>query len=267
MSLSQRRLRGPYPRTLFRGGQFKGAWYDFSDPSTMYADAAGAQITSGTGIYTLLDKSGNQNTLTQSTSGSRPAWNSGGYAAFDGTDDWIACTSDLGFSSNGVVTPNWTMLALLSSASPSTADYVFTIGHTSASGVLAVATGTSTASTLIVFQRNDTATGGQTGSNALQTNAYISTPQFIGVQRQGELNHTVAPWRCYLGNAPTLFSGQDVSGTYTMNQFTIGALRRNTITAGSYLNMNLYQFLLINRCLGQNEVNGVMSHWRGLTGL
>jgi hypothetical protein len=63
------------PATLFSSGQ-KGAWFDASDRSTLFQDAAGTTPVTAVGqpIGKWLDKSGNNNHATQSNASLRPTW-------------------------------------------------------------------------------------------------------------------------------------------------------------------------------------------------
>lgn len=64
------------PLVLFAGGK-QGVWYDPSDLSTLFQDAAGTVpvTTNGNPVGKMLDKSGNNNHATQSVSASRPLYN------------------------------------------------------------------------------------------------------------------------------------------------------------------------------------------------
>lgn len=71
------------PTTLFSSGQ-KGAWFDASDISTLFQDAAGTTPVTALGqpVGRWLDKSGNNNHATQSNASLRPTWqidNEGNY--------------------------------------------------------------------------------------------------------------------------------------------------------------------------------------------
>jgi hypothetical protein len=63
------------PTNLFSSGE-KGAWFDASDRSTLFQDAAGTTPVTALGqpVGRWLDKSGNNNHATQSTAGLRPTW-------------------------------------------------------------------------------------------------------------------------------------------------------------------------------------------------
>jgi len=77
---------------LFGSGE-EGAWYDPSDLSTVWQDAAGTTpATAGDPVGRIDDKSGNGNHATQSTSTARPTLQTSGglyYLDFDGVDDWM----------------------------------------------------------------------------------------------------------------------------------------------------------------------------------
>jgi len=99
----RRVVRGPFDLpyadgdpilALFANGE-QGAYYDPSDSSTVFQDAAmTTPAGDGDPVGAIMDKSGNGNHITQSTAASRPALrNVGGlwYLEFDGTDDFLAC--------------------------------------------------------------------------------------------------------------------------------------------------------------------------------
>lgn len=72
-----------------------GAWYDPSDLTTMFQDAAGTTPVTAAGqpVGLILDKSGNGYHASQSTSTARPLFQVDGsghcYLAFDGVDDYL----------------------------------------------------------------------------------------------------------------------------------------------------------------------------------
>lgn len=79
---------------LFANGE-QGAWYDPSDLSTLFQDAAGTTpvTASGQPVGRMLDKSGRGNHATQTVSASRPTYQTDGtlrWLAFDGVDDSLA---------------------------------------------------------------------------------------------------------------------------------------------------------------------------------
>lgn len=95
-------MGGFSPSQLFAAGE-QGFWYDPSDFSTMFQDAAGTTPVTAVGqpVGRILDKSGRGNHATQSTSVARPVLGqeAGGqyYLAFDGTDDCLF-TGNIDFS-------------------------------------------------------------------------------------------------------------------------------------------------------------------------
>ena len=76
-----------------------GAWYDPSDLSTMFQDAAGTTPVTAAGqpVGLILDKSGNGHHASQSTSTARPLFQIDGsgkhYLAFDGVDDYLSTSA------------------------------------------------------------------------------------------------------------------------------------------------------------------------------
>lgn len=91
------------PRSLFRGGE-QGLWYDPSDLSTLFQDAAGTVPVTAAGqpVGRMLDKSGRGNHAFQSTAASRPmlrqnATTGAYYLETDGSDDWMS-TSAIDFT-------------------------------------------------------------------------------------------------------------------------------------------------------------------------
>lgn len=96
------------PESLFAASEV-GVWYDPSDFSTMFQDAAGTTPVTAAGdpVGYIADKSGNAKHATQSTSASRPTLQqtAGGlwYLDFDGIDDSLA-TSSIDFTGTDKMT-------------------------------------------------------------------------------------------------------------------------------------------------------------------
>jgi len=87
------------PLSLFSNGE-QGAWYDPSDLSTLFQDAAGTTpvTASGDPVGLFLDKSGNNNHAKQSISVKRPTYMTDGtlhWLNFDGVDDVLVLTRAL----------------------------------------------------------------------------------------------------------------------------------------------------------------------------
>lgn len=74
--------------SLFQNGE-QGAWYDPSDISTLFQDAAGTTPVTSTGdpVGLMLDKSGNGNHATQAVSAARPIYRT------DGELHWLDATA------------------------------------------------------------------------------------------------------------------------------------------------------------------------------
>ena len=87
------------PSRLFSAGE-QGVWFDPSDLSTLFQDAAGTVAVTAVGqsVGKMLDKSGRGNHAIQNTSGSRPILrqNANGkyYLEFDGIDDVLTVNRD-----------------------------------------------------------------------------------------------------------------------------------------------------------------------------
>lgn len=97
-----------YIAAMFASGE-QGAWYDPSDLSTMYQDAAGTIPVTAVGqpVGKILDKSGRGNHATQGTTTSRPTLQQDAsgkyYLSFDGVDDYLS-TGSIDFSSTDKMT-------------------------------------------------------------------------------------------------------------------------------------------------------------------
>ena len=82
------------PLRLFDGGQL-GTWYSVSDLTTLFQDAAGTTPVSvdGDPVGLILDKSGNGNHASQTTTSSKPIYRTDGinhWIRFDGVDDYLS---------------------------------------------------------------------------------------------------------------------------------------------------------------------------------
>lgn len=98
------------PLDLFAGGK-QGIWYDPSDKSTLFQDAAGTIPVTANGdpVGMMKDKSGNGNHAKQTLSASRPTYQTDGvlhWLAFDGVDDYL-----ISFEAN-LITPLTTFSAV-----------------------------------------------------------------------------------------------------------------------------------------------------------
>jgi hypothetical protein len=114
---------------LFANGE-QGAWYDPSDISTLFQDAAGTIPVTADGdpVGKMLDKSGNGNHATQSVAANRPIYRTGGGLAWlelNGVNDSLAHpyssgTSNLTLAASGVTTKNGSRQQLIGASGPNT---------------------------------------------------------------------------------------------------------------------------------------------------
>lgn len=135
---------GPFsPVTLFANDE-QGAWYDPSDLSSMFQDAAGTIPVTADGdpVGLRLDKSGNGNHGSQTTAAARPLYRTDGtlhWFEYDGVDDFFvtpsfAWGSDQVFCSMGIRKNNDTSVGVFTefSANGVTTDGGFFMFHSSA---------------------------------------------------------------------------------------------------------------------------------------
>lgn len=87
------------PASLFAGGE-QGGWYDPSDLSTLFQDAAGTVpvVADGDPVGRINDKSGNGFRLAQGTAAARPAYRTAAglhWLQGDGVDDFLVSASNI----------------------------------------------------------------------------------------------------------------------------------------------------------------------------
>ena len=98
-------IRAPFsPLELFSGGK-KGVWYDPSDLSTMFQDAAGTIPVTANGdpVGLIRDKSGNDSHIVQTVSAARPTYQTDGFLhwlQFDGVDDFLESANLVNYVGN-----------------------------------------------------------------------------------------------------------------------------------------------------------------------
>jgi hypothetical protein len=102
-----RARHGWHPGWLFRNGA-QGAWFDPSDLSTLFQDAAGtiAVTAAGQPVGRMADKSGGGRHATQTTLSARPIYRTDGqrhWLEFDGVDDRMVLAAPLDLNSGTVV--------------------------------------------------------------------------------------------------------------------------------------------------------------------
>ena len=99
---------GKYIAGMFGSGE-QGAWFDPSDLSTLYQDAAGTTPVTAVEqpVGRMLDKSGRGNHATQATTTSRPTLKQDAsgkyYLSFDGVDDYLS-TGSIDFTATDKMT-------------------------------------------------------------------------------------------------------------------------------------------------------------------
>jgi hypothetical protein len=96
------------PRDLFQAGA-NGAWYDFSELTTLYQDSAGTIPVTAVGdpVGRVLDRSGEGHHLVQTTSTKRPLLglsNGKYYLDFDGVDDALVSVDALDLTATKTMT-------------------------------------------------------------------------------------------------------------------------------------------------------------------
>lgn len=148
------------PADLFQFGE-NGAWYDPSDLSTLYQDAAGTIPVTATGqpVGLVLDKSGRNTHAMQTTSTARPTYQTDGtlhWLNFDGVDDFLVTLAN---------TPGSNVAQIISgmSVSGTGLGIVAELGNDTASGDLrAYVSGAE--NTFVAGLRGPSGTGGQATS-------------------------------------------------------------------------------------------------------
>ena len=118
------------PLSLFAASEV-GVWYDPSDLSTMFQDAAGTTPVTADGqpVGKILDKSGRGNHASQATAAKRPLYKTSGglhWLQFDGVDDALA-TASIDFTS----TDKTSVFSGIRKTSDASLGYVVDLGENS----------------------------------------------------------------------------------------------------------------------------------------
>lgn len=171
-----------FPQSLFAGG-VQGAWYDFSDLSTLFQDSAGTTPVTANNdpVGRVLDKSGRGNHLTQATAGSRPLYKTDGtrhWLEGDGVDDWL--------QAQFTITQPWDRISAIQQISWTLNDRIFS-GGTANSGtiyqnpatptlsmfsgaVAAAGSGATIGTDVVLTERHN----GASSRNAINNTAYLT---------------------------------------------------------------------------------------------
>ena len=214
------------PIALFAAGE-QGVWYDPSDLSTLFQDAAGTIPVTAAGqpVGMMRDKSGRGNHATQATATSRPIlqttdgkW----YLAFDGVDDFLV-TGNINLSATNKITV-FNGLTKLSDALAGTV-YEFSATVSSNNGTFALLAPSSNGSQNYSFASRGTTLVGNASSGrpapdkvVITNTADISAPKMStrinttvtanSASSQGTGNYGV--WPLYIGSRggiSTAFNG------------------------------------------------------------
>lgn len=146
-----RSQRGGFdPLTLFSAGQ-QGAWYDPSDLSTLWQDAAGTIPVTANGdpVGRVGDKSGNANHGTQSTTANKPTYRAGPDALEGDGDDSLTMPGPFYFAAGSA-----TFVVAVKGPSGST-QRLFAEGSSVSSTPLYMIAKSSSGGKIRLFQRND----------------------------------------------------------------------------------------------------------------
>jgi len=103
-----RAREGWHPGWLFRAG-LHGAWFDPSDPGSLFQDAAGTIPVTAPGqpVGRMTDKSGAGHHATQANASARPVYRAQGarhWLEFDGVDDFMVLPTALNMAAGTLVT-------------------------------------------------------------------------------------------------------------------------------------------------------------------
>lgn len=239
------------PLSLFGGGK-QGVWYDPSDKSTLFQDAAGTVPVNKDGdpIGLMRDKSGNGNHMTQPMSASRPIYREfGGYRwlKFDGIDDFMLSDA------TRIVTPVTQVIGFRVSTTQSL-DY----GSIQGTGMLSEAEGYGVyvnklnSSIISSLRLNDTQLSSI--SRALPDGAVVAYSVFTDSEIESSVNNMV-----FTSIAHSLgFVNSNVG-------MTIGARIRPNSLVGFYAKMDYYGGVVVARDLIPNVE--LLSYMAGKTGV
>lgn len=206
---------------LFANGE-QGAWYDYSDFSTLFQDSAGTTPVTAVGqpIGLVLDKSGRGNHQFQITAAARPTLQKDGtgryYSSFDGIDDRLD-TASVNFTS----TDKMTICAGVRKLNDSALSTVVTLGE-----FLPVGSFGMWAPTTALPNFGGSMRGSGAAFGAASTSTYAA-PSTAVVTLQQDLAGLTAPTTFYpvrVNGAVSGTGGASLSGggTYSNNPLYVG---------------------------------------------
>lgn len=222
LGLAQKQLRGFVPSILFSGGE-KGVWYDPSDLSTLFQDAAGTTPVTAAGqpVGKILDKSGRGAHATQSTATSRPilGLESGRYyLTFDGVDDWLS-TAAIDFTGTDKMTVVVGARKLSDAATGILCEFSATTSTNTGSFNIAAPNGTNEFSCL--------SKGSVGGSGALFDSALYAAPVSAILSMSGSISTDTCALRVNAASAATSSADQ---GTGNYGNYVLYIGRRGGTT-------------------------------------
>lgn len=219
------------PLSLFAAGEL-GAWYDPSDLSTMFQDAAGTvPVTANNDPVRLIrDKSGRNSHATAPSDAARPQYKTAGglhWLEFDGIDDYLA-TSAINFSAGTTMT--------MATAATKKANAI----------QIAVSIGTTAGTRATLYCQGSTSSVGFRqaiyGHNAVvvaPTPEVQATPQSVVLVSRGRVvvPYSTSIWR---NDDAAVTSTSNPSATYGNSAIYIGAQN----TPSNYLNGSMYGLIV-----------------------
>jgi hypothetical protein len=250
LGIGRGRLRRFLLSQLFNAG-IQGAWYDPSDLSTLFQDSAGTTpvTASGQPVGKMLDKSGNGNHASQSTSAKRPTYTAGGglhWLAFDGADDAMAVADVSGMRQSVM-----TFFIGVDSLSVSSREDWFASGNAAAYATNNYVFGNS-ASAFQVFGRTPTSPVYQ-GSMTANTKVIVSA-RSDGTNINSRIN----------GVAQT--TAALTLGTDETSGFTLGSSKSNVVNY-SFTRMNMFGLIVRGSTSSAAEIASTEAYMAAKTGV
>jgi hypothetical protein len=230
------------PASLFAASE-EGAWYDPSDPSTVWQDDAGTVAGAiDSPVGRLDDKSGNGNHLTQGTAGARPILRSDGtlyWLERDGSDDFLASAGSLtleagwtlGAAGSFTAGSDTTTASMFGIERAGTAFFYVGLRQNIARARSALRGGT-------IADPTVAQTLAETASDAYPAGTpAVLVSQFQALSHDIRLNGTTRDTKATTWNAQTIpdswlvFGRQEISPVVPMNMYAAAAFKRLPSTA------------------------------------
>jgi hypothetical protein len=263
--ITRSRFRPRYPSSSFAPGLLflageQGAWYDPSDLSTLFQDAAGTVPVTAVGqpVGLIRDKSGRGNNASQSVAGSRPTLNvdsNGNYfLLFDGIDDSLL-TSSINLSSTNKITVFAGLRKLSDAGVALVAEFSATIA--SNNGAFAVAAPLNTTGSTFAF-----ASKGTLFSAWSVSGASFAAPSSVVLSGIGDISTDTQILRLNGADIQSLTNDQG-TGNYGTYPLYIG--RRNNATFP--YNGRMYGLIVRGAATSSAQVTSTERWMAGMTGV